>query len=281
MTKIDRTYHDNGAIATEGMEIDGIPHGIVRHWHPNGVPAMEIPMDHGIIDGVVKQWNEKGELIAVSELNHGTGVLRTLAPEQGIDGEITYVNGKLTGRQISYCAGELMGVSYWLDDKKVSRKRYLEACKENPALPRYEDDRKLGKTWQEKIKKPVLSKPETAQAVSDELPLQLLRGSHVREALAWLEETRQPSRSVGEAIEQEESIRLIKKLYNLGAVSVHAVEIDGGPADDQNTGRLVIEMPREKLARAKLLRFCGTLAREEGFDPESDLNQDYVLLMLG
>ncbi len=102
----------------------------------------------------------------------------------------------------------------------------------------------------------------------------------VDDRLESMQQTRQPSRSLGEATGQDESIRLVKELYALGAVTVHAVEIDGAPSEDQNTGRLVIELPQEQGMRDKLMKYCGESARELGFDPDPDVGQRYLFLML-
>ena len=279
MRKVERAYYDDGALRAEGALLDGVPDGLHREWHPNGVLAKETPYTRGVIDGTVRQWNDAGELIAESKLPNGSGILRTVCPEQGIHGEMTFVKGNLTGRQLAYFdSGELAGETYWLENKKVSKKRYLEACKQDPSLPRYEDDPRSGakKAARKKVGKP----PGQSGQPLDELPLKLLQGPRVREALAWLQESRQPSRSLGEATGQDESIRLVKELYSLGAVSVHAVEIDGGAGDEQNTGRIVIELPQDRQQRENLLEFCGELARDAGFDSEFDLEQRYVLLTL-
>ncbi len=278
MTDVKQSFHDNGAIAAEVTEIEGVPHGVTRHWHPNGVPAMEIPMSRGIIDGTVKQWNDKGELLGSCDVIKGNGVYRMWHQNGQLMGETSMVDGKWTGRQLAYFdTGELAGETYWLENEKVSKKRYLEVCKQNPNLPRYEDKPQNNvKNAAEKkaVKLPAQSQPP------DELPLNLLRGPRVREALAWLKESRKPSRSLGEATGQDESIRLVKELYDLGAVAVHAVEIDGKADEDQNTGRIIVELPQDQQQRENLLKFCGDMAREAGFDPESDLGQRYVLLML-
>lgn len=279
MGKVERAYYDDGALRAEGALLDGVPDGLHREWHPNGVLAKETPYTRGIIDGTVRQWNDEGELIAESTLPNGSGILRTVCPEQGIRGEMTFVKGKLTGRQLAYFdTGELAGETYWLENEKVSKKRYLEACKQNPSLPRYEDEPRSGakNAARKKAGKP----PGQHGQPLDELPLKLLQGPRVREALAWLQESRQPSRSLGEATGQDESIRLVKALYSLGAVAVHAVEINGGADEDQNTGRIIIELPQDRQQRKNLLEFCGELARDAGFDSESDLGQRYVLLML-
>jgi hypothetical protein len=275
-----RRYHDNGKIRCIRPLVDGVPHGIHQEWYPNGVLKEETPFNHGIIDGTVKYWDDKGKLLGASEINNGTGVLHYWISEQEMRGEGSYVDGKLTGRWVSYLGGELGRIQYWLENKKVSRKRYDEACKHNPKFPRYGDDRELGPTWLQKAKKSGQIKPAKPREVTDDLPLRLLQGEGVREALTWLQKSRQPSRWLGEATDQEDSIDLVKRLYRLGAVSVNAVEIQGEPQGEQSTGRLVIELPKEKRSRAKLLRLCGKLAEQHGFDPMPDAGQRYLFLML-
>jgi len=280
MTEIRRSYHENGQLSGEHPLVDGVPHGIHREWYSNGVLKSETPCNNGIIDGVVNYWNDKGELLGTSDLRGGTGILRYWIPEQEMSGESSYVEGKRTGRQIGYISGQLLNVSYWLENKRVSRKRYDDACKKNPKLPRFRDDRELGPTWLQEAKKSARIKAEKPPRVTDDLPRSLLKGEGVREALSWLQESRKPERWLGEATNQEDSIDFVKMLYRLGAVRVNAVEIQGDSDGEQNTGRLVIELPRDKKSRTKILKLCGKLAQEQGFDPTPDARQQYLFLML-
>jgi len=279
MNKVKRTYYPDGSIESEVTLVDGLPEGVSRFWHPNGILASELPVRHGIPEGVGKQWNEKGELLGTFEIKDGTGIERHWHPNGTLMGETPWLHGKVTGRERAYFEdGELAGDMYWLDNEKVSRKRYMEACKHNPELPRYDEPEPLTQRPERKKKAP--APPAGPTLPSDEFELQLLAGPAVREALAWLQETREPSRSLGEATGQDESIRFVNELYALGAVTVHAVEIDGAPTEDQNTGKLVIELPQEQGKRDKLLDYCGELAIELGFDPEPDVGQRYLFLML-
>lgn len=279
MTEVKRTYYDDGTLQGEVTFVDGRLHGFTRHWHPNGVLESEIPLDHGVIDGTVKQWNDKGELIGSCEIRKGTGVYRTWYPNGLLMGETSLIDGKWTGRQRAYFEdGQLVAESFYLENEKVSRRRYLQACKADPRLPRYDDDQRPRSS-----RAPKARAAETTKASAQEydtLGLKLLAGSDVREALSWLEESREPSRTLGEEMGQDASIQVIKKLYAYGALAVHAVEIQGAPDDHQNTGRLVIELPRDSKSRGKLLRFCGALAKQRGFCPDRDVGQRYLLIML-
>jgi len=258
--------------------VDGIPHGVTRRWHPNGVLASEWHMRGGHPEGVGKQWNERGELLGTFEIKEGTGIQREWYADGNLGIETQWLHGKKTGRERAYSVdGEPAVDMYWLDNERVSKKQYVEACERNPELPRYDPERQARKA---RRTNEVPKQPADRISSSDELELQLLAGPAVREALAWLQETRQPSRSLGEATSQDESIRLVKRLYALGAVTVHAAEIDGATSEDQNTGRVVIELPQEQGARGQVMEYCGELAREQGFDPEPDAGQRYLLLML-
>jgi MORN repeat variant len=273
-----RSYYDHGSLRAESTLIDGVPHGVNRRWHPNGVLAEEIPLDHGIIDGTVKQWNERGELLGSCVITKGTGVHRTWHQNGRLWSEVTMIDGKYTGRYRVYWEdGELAGDTYWIRDEKVSRKRYVEACRQDPTLPTYADAPPKPKKAPGSKKRP--PRADAGKTV-DKLARELLEGPSVREALTWLTETKHPSRSLGETTSQEASSRLVKKIYGLGAVTVHAVGIDGGPDEDQNSGRLIVELPQRPGARKKVLKFCGGLAFEAGFDPAPDVGQRYVLLML-
>lgn len=279
MNTVKRTYYPDGSIESEVTLVDGLPEGVSRHWHPNGILAAELPVRRGIPEGVGKQWNEKGELLGTFEIKDGTGIQRHWNPDGTLRAEMPWLHGKTTGRFRAYYEdGELAGDVYWLENEKVSKKRYMEACEHNPELPRYDEPERPARKPRGKKKAPdPLAGPTTP---SDEFELQLLAGPAVREAMEWLEETREPSRSLGEATGQDESIRFVKELYALGAVTVHAVEIDGAPSEDQNTGKLVIELPQDQEKRDKLLDFCGELAIEQGFDPDPDIGQRYLFLML-
>jgi hypothetical protein len=281
-----RRYHDNGAMESEAILTHemGAIEGISRHWHANGTLAEEFSVHNGVYDGVHRIWDANGKLLDEFEMKMGTGVLRiwTLARDSQwrLIGETPMINGRMTGRQRCYADAQAKeGFEfYWINGKKVSKKRYLEASAKDPKLPRYEGESPLARP--EFLRAERSKKSREAVKVSDDLPLQLLRGSNVREALAWLEESSEPSRSLGEATSQGNSIKLVKKLYSLGAVAVHAVEIDGVPDAEQNSGKLVVELPPDAEHRKQVLAYTNRRARRLGFDPDPDGGQRYVLLML-
>jgi antitoxin component YwqK of YwqJK toxin-antitoxin module len=277
-TILSRRYHANGSIESEAIltRDRGPIHGFSRRWHPNGVLAQELSFDHGLWDGVQRVWNDKGELVDSFEMKKGTGVLHLWSLDTEFHSEIAMVDGHQTGRQLIYCDGGKTAIeTYSINDKKVSKKRYFEACQKDPKLPRYD--------WEPPVPRPKVFRAKRRKEpvkVSDDLPLSLLAGSDVREALTWLTEAREPSRSLGEGTTQGNSLKLVKKLYGLGAVSVNVVEIRGAPNEDQNSGKLVVELPEDAERRKKLLQFSNRRARKLGFDPDPDGGQRYIFMML-
>ena len=294
MTTIKRSYYDNGILRYEGaIDENGSLHGLIRTWHKNGVPEFEFPYDHGKLNGIAKQWNARGELLGSFEMINGTGLKRVWHENGHLVMEYPTVAGALNGRQIIFGDdGDFLEATYWIKNRKVSKKKYQEACEKDSTLPRYDDDKALKRmrassSWffkeerQTQPATPPLKKDDDAKVKADEFCQRLLNGPGVREALSWLEEHDDPLfRSVGEATDQEESIKFVKKLYRQGAVAVHAVEIDGEADEPQNTGKLVIELPQEVEGRKKLFKSCGTIAKKQGFDPETDIGQQYLFLML-
>src|SRR6185436_2858688 len=102
------------------------------------------------------------------------------------------------------------------------------------------------------------------------------------EALAWLREAeKSDERTItggdGEGWRGSEAIAVIQELYDLGAVCVTAVEIDGRTekARHQDTSTLIIELPRDTEKRARLFEWEARFAREQGWDPATDDGRDY------
>ena len=59
------------------LDRNGLPqanlNGIQRKWHTNGQLASEGPYENGVMNGTFKQWNSRGQLIAQYEMVRGTG----------------------------------------------------------------------------------------------------------------------------------------------------------------------------------------------------------------
>lgn len=273
----EKTYYPDGKLEGEVTYVNGHVNGVTRHWHPNGVLEFEIPVRNDIVDGTAKFWNDKGELLGTYEIRNGNGIQKAWHQDGSLAAELTLVGGAWTGRQRTYFpGGELIGETYWLNSKQVSKKKYLEACKKNPSLPRYDDEP------QAKVDVTTRPKGPTAQNESeqeDSLTEQLVAAPGSREVLEWLQEG-PATRTLGELATREASIELVKEVYDLGASKVMAVKIDRYPDGQENTGKLVICLPKEKVARKKLFAWAAEKAEKQGYDPEPDAGQKHLFVML-
>jgi hypothetical protein len=109
----------------------------------------------------------------------------------------------------------------------------------------------------------------------------LLDKPNKAEALSWLEESTEESfRTVGELGSNEKSFDLIHAAYKAGALEVVAVEIDTYPNGHQNTGKLIVFLPDELEARKRVFEWCGDRAEAVGYDPEVDIGQQHLFVML-
>jgi len=138
--KIERTYYPNGQIESECSFKNGIPHGKNKRWHENGLLAWEWNFKDGIPDGVGNQWDLDGNLIVTYEIVNGSGIQKMWVEAQLSFVESTWHKGKMTGRTRMYMKdGTVINEGYQFQGKMVSENQYLEECKKDATLPRYDN----------------------------------------------------------------------------------------------------------------------------------------------
>lgn len=113
--------------------------------------------------------------------------------------------------------------------------------------------------------------------MSDELAERMLEGRNLAEVLEWLRGG--PGRTLGELSTSSESIQLAKDIYASGAVTVTAVEIEEYP-EGQNSGHLVVTLPDEAESRRRVFEWNSQNARRLGFEPDEDIGQRYLFVLL-
>lgn len=271
-----KIYYSNGKLRAELSFKKGIPHGIYREWYENGFLATERNFKDGIPDGISRYWDESGNLLFENNIINGTGVERSWEPVNRTWSEENWINGMCTGRvRVCWEDGSVVKDEYWIKNRKVSKKKYIEMCEFDPSLPRYDDIFGNKKT----------TKKSTDDNKSSLLPNndfydKLFSEHQMVDALKWVTEPDVPERTIGQCSRPEDSIELVKDLYVLGAVNVWTFDIDGGSNEEQNSGKLVIELPVDSQKRQQILEKCGELGKELGFDPEADTDQKYTLVIL-
>ena len=167
-----------------------------------------------------------------------------------------------------------MSVTYYLDGCQVSKKKYVEACKKDSTLPRYEDD---GSEPEEPEIIGVYQKRKTPtsgwerQRHIDHIN-KYLRKPNRGEALQWLKGD--GNRRLRE-MTHEDSLELIEEGYKAGATKIIAVEIK-----NETTRRLIVCVPAEGLKREKVFKWHSVITQKCGWDPDDDWGQNELFIFL-
>ena len=113
--------------------------------------------------------------------------------------------------------------------------------------------------------------------MSDAFFQKFLNDPASREARDWLKSG--TGNTLGELDSAEESLAIVDNAYAAGAIKVIAVEIDNY-GEFQNTGKLIIELPKAAEKRASVFAWAAPIAESQGYDGEEDEGQPYLFLML-
>jgi hypothetical protein len=102
------------------------------------------------------------------------------------------------------------------------------------------------------------------------------------EALAWLEQTDDKVRNVGDSSDNltpEDTLRLVKELYAAGAECVLAYRIEVDEYDESGDSLKII-LPKETSKREALFAFQKRVLTETGspYDPESEQGQEFFYI---
>lgn len=117
---------------------NGRAHGMSRSWHPNDVLASEVPFEIGLQHGIARFWGADGRLFGEYSMDRGTGVFKRWYDNGVLAHETTTLKGLPTGLQKCWDENaDFIVEAFWIRGKKVSHKKYLEACKTDPELPQY------------------------------------------------------------------------------------------------------------------------------------------------
>lgn len=268
--KAEKTFYPNGQLEWEATIKNGKPVGMVRHWYDDGVLKRECTYDDdGLEHGIARDWNKEGKLLGEFRWDHGTGISKNWFEDDRLRSEHHYIRGKRCGRsRIWWEDGGLMSVTYYISDREVSKKKYDEACKTNPAWPRYDDD-ELEPEYvipPVKYKKRDTPVSEWERHKHDEFINKFLRQPNRGEARQWL--AGDERRNIGE-MTPEESREFIEEGYKAGATKILAVEIEGN-----TTNCLIVYLPPTGPKRERLFEWNGQAAQRCGFDPYEDWGQN-------
>ncbi len=214
-------------------------------------------------------------------MEHGTGVWKMWNDHERAVMETAMQNGAHHGRfRMVLEDGEIFASSYWHHGRQVSQKRYLALCETDPTLPRYDNLRAAPKRRKPAPGKNPPEKSVEERSRHDGLIARLLN-SRKAEARIWLRSSPDENAfTLGELPTTRQSLELAEEAYTAGAVTVLAVEINDCENGQQNSGKLVIELPKAKAKRKRIIAWVNEQAELQGFDPESDNGETHLFLPL-
>ena len=272
--KVESDFYPNGQLQWQATIRDGKPVGLVKHWYENGVLKRECPCDdQGLEHGIVRDWNRDGKLLGECQMDHGTGIRKSWFENGQLKGESSYIRGKLSGRRIMRGEdGEVMRITYYIRDRKVSKKKYNEACKTDLTLPRYPDNESEPEPVEASVKYKKRETPvsEWERNQHDEFINKFLRSPNRGEARQWL--SGDEGRNIG-IMTPEESREFVEEGYNGGATKILAVEIE-----DETTNCLIVYLPADGPKRKRIFEWNGESAQKCGFDPYDDWGQNELFV---
>lgn len=181
----ERSFDLTGELEYEYSFRNGVKQGWQYRWDSPGELLSAQPYENGLPHGVAYQWGRDGRLIGSYEMAHGTGIdiwfqdwedgqveLHEVYYEKDgfqhgyewhfckkrrLSEEQHWQDGKLHGIERGWNFKGGMGRSYpayWVSGERLSKAKYLKACKIDPALPVYDvrDDQPY-RTFPEEIEK--------------------------------------------------------------------------------------------------------------------------------
>jgi hypothetical protein len=190
------------------------------------------------------------------------------------------------GINFKFKAGAKIEESYFLNSRLIGRKSYEKARRPYKDMPPPDKDiedwggelrRRLAE--EKKHPRPVVCRhyPNLDQAVSVKAFCEerMLWGKR-REATAWLKSKKH---ALGD-LSWAKSGLLVRQLLALGCAAVYACEIEFWESGEQNSRKLVMELPKDSSQRKKIFRKLNRLGPGQGFDQPADGGQRFANLTL-
>jgi hypothetical protein len=205
----------------------------------------------------------------------------------GIHGEEMHAYGVVEiSITYSFHNGKKIGERYMVRKRLVSRKAYEKARPKYPDMPAADGSvedvsgellqmvAKERKASREEAKHHKQDPGEAAQ--TDAFCEILMEKGKTEDARQWIKDK---NHTLGE-MDWRASKRLVDRLFALGCVKLLACEIDVYDDGHENTGHLVVKLPKERSTRAKLFLTLDKLTEDAGYTPGQDDGQRYFYVKL-
>lgn len=190
------------------------------------------------------------------------------------------------GIEYVFKAGVKIQESYFYKKKLVGRRAYEKARANYPDMPEPDTG---AEDWGTEVLRAAAKEsrqhrsearrhppnPDEARD-SDSFCRQMLQQGRTEDAAQWI---KTKGHTLGER-DRPGSKRLIERLSAVGCIEIWACEIDTYDDGAENTGHLVVKLPKAKTMRAKVLKMIDRLARQTGYGGPVDDGQQYAYIML-
>ena len=136
------------------------------------------------------------------------------------------------------------------------------------------------------MKRNVLQESDAGSNLSgsehEQLVERLLDDPFKKEAVEWLKGGRiDDKRTVGRFETNQDALKLVQDIYDLGALQIFAVQIQPIPkARGQRTGKLIVKLPTRPGARQRIFDWCRQQGESLGFSPDPDRGETHLFLLL-
>jgi hypothetical protein len=116
----------------------------------------------------------------------------------------------------------------------------------------------------------------------EQLIVRLLADPTKREAMEWLNDDRGGGkRTVGSCATNQDSMKFVREIYDLGATEVFVVNVHSRPKDaGERTGKLVVALPQNPKHRRAIFDWCKGQGDSLGFTPDPDRGESHLFLLL-
>ncbi len=204
-------------------------------------------------------------------MQHGTGVQSEWHENGQMKVEISTVGGLFCGRSRLWLHnGTMVSERFHLIGEEVTRSQYVRAAAKDSSLPQYEDilDRNL---------RPAKASQRVIHAAFVE---ELLARKEQAEARVWLPTAKRPT--LGRFKNLSMATAFVERLYAAGAVTVIVPGIYLNKRGSQFADWLLVELPKGKVARAKIRQVCGQIRRRRlgSFEPQRGIGETHIVISM-
>jgi hypothetical protein len=116
----------------------------------------------------------------------------------------------------------------------------------------------------------------------EQLIVRLLADPTKREAMEWLKDDEDGvSRTIGAFPTNQDSMKFVREIYDLGAQEVFVVSVHSRPKGvGLRTGKLVVALPQNPKYRRAIFDWCKGQGDSLGFTPDPDHGESHLFLLL-